>query len=138
MTLPAAPMRTLCGIDLVDFDHLEDVMSRHEGFEQRVFTEEERSWCRARGKPTQHFAARFAAKEALLKALGMGASATAIDRTWQDIEVERTEGPPTLVLRGKVRRRADALGAHGICVSLSHGNRQAVAVVTALAPEEVA
>lgn len=131
-------LRTLCGVDLVDFEHLRDVMRRHPGFAERVFTDAERRRCADRRDPIPHYAARFAAKEALLKTLGLGISATGIDRTWREIEVARDGGAPRLDLSGRVAARAAALGAHGFALSMTHGNEHAVAVVTALAPEEAA
>ncbi len=77
------------GIDLVDIAQLRDVMARHEAFEARVFTEDERDYCHRYPDPLPHFAARFAAKEAALKALGIGITPTGVDSALREIEVVR-------------------------------------------------
>ncbi len=117
------------GIDLVDVAHLRDVMARHAAFEARVFTDDERSYCRRHPDPLPHFAARFAAKEAALKALGIGITPTGIDRALKEIEVVREGRAPTLRLSGRPLRvaRTQALGAAS--VSLTHTGAHAMASV---------
>lgn len=124
------------GIDLVDVRALRAVMGRHPAFETRVFTEDERRYCRRYPDPLPHFAARFAAKEAALKALGIGLTPLGIDRSLGDIEVAREGGAPRLVLRGRPARRAQRLGLGPPALSLSHAGDAALASVVMLSPGE--
>jgi len=117
------------GIDLVDIAHLRDVMARHDAFETRVFTEDERSYCHRYPDPLPHFAARFAAKEAALKALGIGITPTGVDRALQEIEVVRAGRAPTLRLRGRPERAARKQGLTASSLSLTHTDAQAMASV---------
>lgn len=116
------------GIDLCSISRMRRALERHGGrLEERVFTAGERAYCRARGEPAQHFAARFAAKEALLKALGVPAGLS-----WHELEVVSTDGgAPVLRLSGEARRAAERLGADRLHLSLSHGGDTAAAVVIA-------
>jgi len=93
-------------------------------FRTRVFTDEENAYCARRRNGHESFAARFAAKEAMMKVLG-GAFG------WRDIEVVRTNGPPHIRLHGRARARADALGVRSIRLSLSHTQENAIAYVIA-------
>src|SRR5437667_10076025 len=90
------------GVDLVNIPRMRDVIDRwQDRFLRRVFTEAEIAYCRARRDPVPHFAARFAAKEAGLKALGTGLR---LGMSWRELEVRRAPGgPPTLVLSGRSR-----------------------------------
>jgi holo-[acyl-carrier protein] synthase len=117
------------GIDLVDLAEFRRVFDRHAAFEDRVFSVGEREYCRARPDPATHFAARFAAKEATLKALGMGMGAVGIDARLKDIEVTREGGPPEIVLHGKMARAADRHGVGTTALSLSHSREAAIASV---------
>src|SRR5206468_212222 len=92
------------GVDLVNIPRMRDVIDRwQDRFLRRVFTEQEIAYCRARRDPVPHFAARFAAKEAALKALGTGLR---LGVSWRELEVQREGGQaPTLVLTGRSRRR---------------------------------
>ena len=115
------------GIDLMETERLATALSRTQGFEERVFTPEEIAFCAARKDRVQALAARFAAKEACLKALGTGWSA---GLGFRQVEVVRDgEGPPTLRLHGAAAERAAALGVTRIHVSLTHQPGAAAAVV---------
>ncbi len=95
-------------------------------FRERVFTEHERRTCEARRDPAEGFAARFAAKEAVMKALG----ADGIAFAFREIEVVRAAtGAPGIVLHGRVAERAESLGAGRILVSLTHAEPLALASV---------
>jgi holo-[acyl-carrier protein] synthase len=118
-----------CGIDLVHVARLRAAIEENPRFEEAVFTEEERAYCRRRADPFPHFAARFAAKEAVLKALGRGLSTGGPDAALLEIEVVRGEGPPRLRLFGRVLRLAERLGPYDPAVSLSHSEDLAVASV---------
>lgn len=95
-------------------------------FRARVFTDAEREVCEARRDPSECFAARFAAKEAVIKALG----AEGIAFAFRDIEVQRSKsGAPSIILHGRVAERARELGVHTIHVSLTHAEPMAMASV---------
>ncbi len=110
------------GIDLLEIDRLERALERHPRLAERVFTAAEREYAAARTRPGRHLAARFAAKEAVVKALGMRGGLGL-----GDIEVVAGE-PPTVRLRG---RAAEAAGDQRVEISLTHSrdNAAAVAVV---------
>lgn len=124
------------GIDHVDTDRIGELIARFgERGERRLFTERERARCADRPDPTECLAARFAAKEAFVKALGTGLRGM----KWTEIEVRGSEGePPRLVLHGGARAAfdravgdgADGNGADGrVHVSLTHEAGSAMAVV---------
>lgn len=117
------------GVDLVHVPRLRDTMGRNEAFETRVFTEGERAYCRRRRDPFPHFAARFAAKEATLKALGLGLTAEGVGAALREVEVVREGGPPRLLLHGKPDRIAEREGLTSWTVSLSHDGEYAMASV---------
>ena len=99
-----------------------------ERFRQRIFTAGEITYCLKRARYAESFAARFAAKEAVMKALGTGYA----DGVWfRDIEVVRTSGRPAIVLHGGARRRAESIGATRWHLSLTHTAGQAMAHVIA-------
>jgi holo-[acyl-carrier protein] synthase len=118
------------GTDLVAISRVEEILSRHkERFLHRVFTRAEQAECLGRARPATHLAARLAAKEATMKALGTG---WGFGVRWQDIEVQsggRT--PPALRLVGQAKRHAEARGVRQALVSLSHDGDYAIAVVLA-------
>ena len=115
------------GIDLVETGRLAAALDRTAGFEARVFTEEERRVCAGRGDRVQALAARFAAKEACLKALGTGWSG---GLAFRQVEVVGGAGaPPALRLHGAAAARAQALGVTRIHVSLTHQPGTSAAVV---------
>lgn len=118
------------GVDLVPISRMEQVVKRTPSFLQRVFTEHERHYCEYAPYPFEHYAARFAAREACLKALGIGWQQGV---RFQDVSVTNDEsGAPHLVLAGHVRKVAEELGIEELAVSLSHTSRLAVANVVAL------
>ncbi len=113
------------GVDLCPVSRIARILERHPGrFEERVFTPAERSYCSSRGWPAQHFAARFAAKEAALKALGAPAGIG-----WHDLEVVSEGGAPRLVLHGAAAAAAAGLGVRRAHLSLSHAGDAAIAFV---------
>jgi holo-[acyl-carrier protein] synthase len=116
------------GVDIVEIVRFRGVMERlKDRFILRVFTPGEQKFCRAHRDPVPHFAVRFAAKEALFKALGTG---WAKGISWLDIEVQRElREPPTIVLHGEAQRLSVAKGAHKVHLSLSHSDQYAVAMV---------
>lgn len=117
------------GIDLVLVSRLREVMERHPRFEEEVFTEGERAYCRRRVDPWPHFAARFAAKEATLKALRRGLFGGGVDRALREVEVVRGEGAPELALHGAIAKLAASRGVRSPSVSLTHDGDSALAQV---------
>ncbi len=113
------------GVDLVKISRLEKAGNGHPGFLERVFTQRERDYCERQKFPAQHYAARFASKEAVLKAFGTGMSA---GMKWTDIEVLHGEGGgPIVNLGGAARDLADLKGVTQIMLSYSHDEGYAVA-----------
>jgi holo-[acyl-carrier protein] synthase len=114
------------GVDLVNIPRIRAAIERwEERFLRRVFTDSEIAYCRARRDPAQHFAARFAAKEAGLKALGTGLR---LGVRWRELEVQRERGQaPTLVLTGRCREISLARGGRRMLLALSHDGEYAVA-----------
>jgi holo-[acyl-carrier protein] synthase len=116
------------GIDIIEVARVREVLSRSPRFVERVFTLAERAYCDGRGVvAAQHYAARFAAKEAALKALQTGWSGGI---TWQDVEVAaRTSGAPYLILSGEALRLFEESGATAVHLSISHTSEHAIAQV---------
>jgi holo-[acyl-carrier protein] synthase len=113
------------GIDLVKISRIDKAGSSNASFLERVFTERERAYCARQKYPAQHYAARFAAKEALLKAFGTGLSA---GMKWTDIEVLHGEGGgPIVNMAGRVKDLADLKGVKQVMLSYSHDEGYAVA-----------
>jgi holo-[acyl-carrier protein] synthase len=110
------------GIDLLEIDRLERALERHPRLAERVFTAAEREYAAARVRPGRHLAARFAAKEAVVKALGLSGGFG-----FRDIEVVAGE-PPTVRLSG---RAAEAAGDRTVDISLTHSRDNAAAVAVA-------
>ncbi len=119
------------GVDMVEIARVERALERHgDRFLERVFTQAEVLYCRAR--PSE-LAARFAAKEAVSKALGVGMRMMSRDGiNWRDVEViGDMRGKPLIRLHGRAAERAEALGLTEWAVSLSHTREQAIAFVVA-------
>lgn len=118
------------GIDITPIARIREMLHKHpEAFLLKCFTEAERSYCEKGGRREEHYAARFAAKEAVLKALGTGWGE---GLGWLDVEVGReSSGRPTVVLHGKARERAESLGIRSWAISLSHTDEMAIASVIA-------
>ncbi len=121
------------GVDAVSVDRFRSVLERRSRFAERCFTEMERADADGSGDTAQSLAARFAAKEAVMKALGTGIGGFALT----DVEVQRTGGEdatrhaPFLVLRGKAAELAGAKGAGRFHLSLTHTDDVAIAFVVA-------
>ena len=112
------------GIDIIEIHRIRDVVARWgDRFLRRIYTPEELAFCN--GKENR-LAARFAAKEAASKALGLGIRGIA----WKEIEVARQRGhPPSLILHGRAAKRAEFLGIAHLTISISHSRDYAVASV---------
>ncbi len=113
-------------MDAMEIERIADSLERYgDRFLRHVFTEGEIAYCRRRRDPIPHLAARFAAKEATLKALGTGLS---MGVNWRELEVRRERGQaPTMVLRGRTQAIARAKGASRVLLSLSHDGDYAMA-----------
>jgi holo-[acyl-carrier protein] synthase len=114
------------GVDMVNIPRMRLVIGRwQERFLRRVFTEQEIAYCRARRDPVPHFAARFAAKEAGLKALGTGLR---LGVSWRELEVRRERGEaPVLVLSGRSREIGRLRGGSRMLLALTHEGEYALA-----------
>ena len=116
------------GVDIIELERVAAALKRHGGrFLERVYTPLEAAVCHGR---LPELAARFAAKEAMMKALGTGARGVA----WREIEVlPNRRGKPLVYLHGRAGERAARIGLDGLDVSMSHSRRYAVAFVVASA-----
>ena len=116
------------GIDIIEVARIREVLVRTPRFRERVFTAAERAYCDSRGAvAAQHYAARFAAKEAALKALQTGWRGGI---SWQDVEVvSRESGAPHLIFHGAVQKLFQQTGATATHLSLSHTAEYAIAQV---------
>jgi holo-[acyl-carrier protein] synthase len=113
------------GVDAIEIARFAEALERRPRLAERCFTEAEAAYCRSRAFPPQHFAARFAAKEAVGKALGIGMT------RWREVEIVRGRGAPAVRLTGRYAARADALGVTRVLISLSHSRTDAIAVAVA-------
>jgi holo-[acyl-carrier protein] synthase len=115
------------GVDIVEVTRIGAAVDNPrtgERFRTRVFTANEIAYCARRRNAHESFAARFAAKEAMMKALGEACA-------WREIEVVRTNGPPSIRLHGRAASKAEAVGVVRISLSLSHTTDLAIAYVIA-------
>jgi holo-[acyl-carrier protein] synthase len=116
------------GIDLVDVKRMQRLLAKWgDRFTGRFFCPREMAYCRERASPAIHFAARFAAKEAFLKALGVGLG---MGDALKDIEIVNDDrGKPEMFLHGEAQRRLGDLGVRRVHLSLTHTVESAVAMV---------
>ena len=116
------------GIDIIEVARIREVLLRTPRFADRVFTSAERAYCDSRGVvAAQHYAARFAAKEAALKALQTGWRGGI---SWQDVEISaRESGAPYLIFSGEVLAVFEKFGATATHLSMSHTSEHAIAQV---------
>ncbi len=112
------------GIDLIEIERVARALERYPGFRDRCFTEAERSYCESRKNPAQHYAARFAGKEAVGKALGFGVARAF---AWLDIEISGRP-KPAVRLSGRLASWAEERGAGAIDLSMTHSRGLAAAV----------
>ena len=115
------------GIDIIEIHRVGEKLSRGNGFREQVFSADEITFCEGGATPFQHYAARFAAKEAFLKATGEGLR---LGHELHLIEVSQDEtGKPALHLKGSYRDLAAVRNWHKIHLSISHTKETACAVV---------
>jgi holo-[acyl-carrier protein] synthase len=118
------------GLDATEIDRVAATMKRFgDRFLARIFTPGEIAYCTRRRTPAIHFAGRFAAKEAAMKALGTGRSRGVL---WRDIEVVRRGGPPQLQFHGGAQRRFTAVGGRSSLLTITHSRDLALAQVLIL------
>ena len=116
------------GVDICEIARMERALERHRTMRDRVFTPEERAYCDSKARPAESYAGRFAAREAVIKALGGYRG-----RGWQDISVARSSsGAPEIRLRGNAKARADDLGVARVLISFTHERANAVAFAVAV------
>lgn len=122
----AGPAREIpgVGLDLLEIDRLERALARRPRLSERIFTDGERAYAGAHARPGQHLSARFCAKEAVAKALGLARW------EWREVEVVSPPrgGVPLVVLHGGIAARARELGVTAVRLSLTHTRGQAGAV----------
>jgi holo-[acyl-carrier protein] synthase len=119
-----SPVELAVGVDVIEIDRVAQAVERWgQRFLERIYTPGELAYCRGRA---ERLASRFAAKEAVMKALGTGNRGV----SWREVEVVRKpSGQPTILLHGRASRRAASLGIQSLAVSLSHSRSYAVASV---------
>lgn len=123
------------GVDIVEIDRMAALLARSPHFAERVFSERERAYCDAKSNPAAHYAARFAAKEAVVKALGTGFSQGIGVR---DIEVRLyATGKPVAELSGRAAEVAAEQGVRDISISLTYTRTEAVACALAITEASV-
>ncbi len=115
------------GIDMVEVERIEEKIRKDNGFRELVFSENEIAYCESRTNKFEHYAARFAAKEAFFKALGTGwLNGTAFN----EVEIINDDmGKPEIVLLGETRSTISSMNFNNILVSLTHIKKMASAVV---------
>lgn len=130
LSLNVAEGQVGLGVDLVEIDRMRTILGRTASFRERYFTEGERDYCDSKTDPAPHYAARFAAKEAVVKALGCGFSRGISPK---DVEVVSSKGgKPEALLHGEAQVVADEIGAKDIPISLSHTRKDAIACAIAI------
>jgi holo-[acyl-carrier protein] synthase len=116
------------GVDICEIARMEQALARHPTMRVRVFTPEEIEYCDRKGRPAESYAGRFAAREAVIKALGGYRG-----RRWQDVSVTRApSGAPAIRLSGNAKVRADELGVARVLVTFTHERTSAVAFAVAV------
>ncbi len=117
------------GVDVVEIERIRRITASRAGFVERVFTDDEIRYAELARDPGERFAARFAAKEATMKALGVGLGGV----DFRDMAVAKApSGAPSLVVGGRASERADQLGIERWLITLSHSDAVAIAVVAGL------
>ena len=117
------------GTDLVELERFRTTLERTPGIRDRTFTEAERAYADAKNDPTERYAARWAAKEAVMKAMGVGLG----EVTMSDIEVVKADnGAPSIVLHGTAARKAAELGITELKITMTHTESLAQAIAIAL------
>lgn len=123
------------GVDIVEVERMRNILQRSPAFARRVFSAEECAYCDSTSIPEAHYATRFAAKEAVLKAIGTGFTQGVKPR---DVEVKRSnKGRPYAVLSGRAKELASQMGVRELPLSLSYTHTEAVACAMAITDRSV-
>lgn len=113
------------GTDIISVSRISKAMQNNERMAERLFTPSEIAYCEAKSSKWQSYAARFAAKEAVMKALGTGWDG---EVNWKDIEiVNDANGNPDILLSGGAKKKADEMGLNHAHISLTHEKEYAIA-----------
>jgi holo-[acyl-carrier protein] synthase len=112
------------GLDVIEIGRISGALDRYAAFRERCFTDAEQAYCDSRPNPAQHYAARFAGKEAVGKALGFGVARAF---AWKDVEIAGRP-KPGVRLSGQVAEWAARVGAGAIDLSMTHSKELAAAV----------
>jgi holo-[acyl-carrier protein] synthase len=115
------------GVDLIEIERIRRALDRYPSFRERCFTEAERAYCDSRPNPAQHYAARFAGKEAVGKSLGFGVARAF---AWRDVEIAGRP-KPGVRLSGRVEAWAAKVGVARLDLSMTHSRDLAAAVCVA-------
>jgi holo-[acyl-carrier protein] synthase len=118
------------GLDLIEIERISDALARYPRFRERCFTDAEREYCDSRANPAQHYAARFAGKEAVGKALGFGVARAF---AWKDVEIAGRP-KPSVRLSGRLEEWSERVGAGEIDLSMTHSKGMAAAVAVVMLP----
>jgi len=121
---PGKHLMTRVGLDLIEIERIRRALDRYPGFRERCFTAAERAYCDSRPNPAQHYAGRFAGKEAVGKALGFGIARAF---AWRDVEISGRP-KPAVALSGRVGSWAARLGGVRVDLSMTHSRELAAAV----------
>ncbi|HQO77910.1 MAG TPA: holo-ACP synthase, partial [Thermodesulfobacteriota bacterium] len=118
------------GTDIIEIDRVEDMLQRYPAARRRIFTEQEIAYCERSARPAQHYAARFAGKESVMKVLGIK---TGQGIRFRDIEIVMSaDGKPTVSLHGRAHLLGEHHGIRDIRISLSHCRTYALAAAVRL------
>ncbi len=120
-------MSVRVGTDLIEIERVRRALERYARFRERCFSEAERAYCDSRPDPAQSYAGRFAGKEAVGKALGVGVARAF---AWREVEIVGRP-KPAVRLRGRLAARAQELGVGAIDLSITHSRELAQAVAVA-------
>ena len=115
------------GVDLIEIDRIRGALDRYPSFRERCFTDAERAYCDSRPNPAQHYAARFAGKEAVGKAIGFGVARAF---AWREVEIAGRP-KPQVRLSGRMAAWAERVGAASLDLSMTHSRGLAAAVCVA-------
>jgi holo-[acyl-carrier protein] synthase len=119
------------GVDLIEIDRIRRALERYPGFRERCFTDAERAYCDSRKNPAQSYAGRFAGKEAVGKALGLGVARAF---AWREIEIVGRP-KPSVTLHGRAASWADRVQAGRVDLSMTHSRELAAAVAVVVDAE---
>ncbi len=119
------------GLDVIEIERIRRALDRYPAFRERCFTDAERAYCESRKNPAQSFAGRFAGKEAVGKAIGLGVARLF---AWREIEIVGRP-KPSVTLHGRAAERARSVGARQIDLSMTHSRELAAAVAVVVGVE---